>query len=532
MFQALTEARSEGSITVKLIWQPNDAGWTGSTAPTRPHALYLRERCYIQVRADVTHNMQNGAAINPETVVAKNGLSEPAPIIKSSTSWWATADTTLLTKVYVGTGNEDRTAYWSQTLWTRTVDAHATRPAPAPNTSSGSVRVQLGYLAAPVMLWATEPDPSGNPTLGDNEYVMFGGGQPFRVPCKMWVGNASGADMNFLRLNANWTINCRLPGLLPGTENGSDANNLFPQFYSDYDGPPGTLMDGLGFSTLNGLPGSNNAFGAGTVTHWLAGSPLATADIEIFFISVAFTHPADGRVYWCEPGGLGHLLPDTDNYIDPGPHTPNWFYYYSQAWSNPWGTTVSYEGNTFAYFTYPAFADHVHVGTRAHGDSTPGNYGAALFALLPGKSIVQFVGWEDTRGLDTYARTVTHECVHKRLYEASHAGVNDNDRNEAGVIVGDRVPDSIEGQVGLDPTKTHSTGFSLDGGQTTENDNEVFCRMTEHSVPLVDPAADWASDGINKGNPPPPNLSQRAVRRTPGYDPNSLNLPNAYAVIP
>ena len=307
---------------------------------------------------------------------------------------------------------------------------------------------------------------------------------------------------------------------------------LLPQFRSDQGPPPGALMQGLGFSTLNGLPSSNGDFGARSITHTVLGTNIGTADIEVFYQTAVATHPANGTVKYCEePWSVSvrntsaHLK--SDNVLIGGfPFTPNWFYYYSQAWSNPWGITVAYVSDPTAYFLRSVgFDDHVHVGTLAHGDTTVNAYGAALFALLPGASYVTYVGEDNVRGFDSYARTVTHECVHKRLYEAVKASATDNDTDPTTLVnVGDGIADITELQVGLNPNTPNTTGY--------DNDNEVFCRMTEHSVPLVEPIADWASDGINKGAPLPPNLSQRIVRSTPGYNPNTLNLPNAYAYIP
>ncbi len=375
-----------------------------------------------------------------------------------------------------------------------------------------------------VNIYAQTPNPAGDPTLGQNEYVMVGGGPPFALPSRIAVtGPYPGATspiIDYVRQNSGWTVARPLPGALPAIANGQDNGGVFPQFRSDQDGPPGTLMQGNGTSTQNGLPASNGDFGINSVTHLFEGATLGVSNIEVFYAAAVSTHPPGGPPgYYSSQDANGEEWADHSN---PCP-TPNWFYYYDQVWQNPWGIPVVYWPGDYAYF-WSGDPGHIHISDLAHGDTTPTGYGAALFAILPGSPYVQHVGWENVRGIDNYTRTVTHECVHKRLHEAAVVGVNDNDVNAAGAVVGDGVPDSIETIVGLDPNTPYTTTF--------DDDEEVFCRMTEHSVPLANANADWADDGLNRGTPPPPNFSQRTVRSTPGYDPNTLNLPNAYAVIP
>ncbi len=372
------------------------------------------------MRASVTHHthIQNAPPIEPEIVAADNALGNTT-ISKGSSDWYATADTTVLTKVYVGTGDEDRTAYWSTTMPARTVDAHAKRPAPVPDTSPGSVRVQLGYLAAPVMIWATQPDPSGYPDYGENEYVMYGGtigGPPFFIPCEMRVANGSQADIGQLQNWANWELSRTLPHALPRRENAAADHysfyTLFPQFRSDYPGDGFVTLPGLGFSTMNGLPASNGDFGKRDLKHFLQGSTLAVAPIEIFYASTYYSHPP-GSVVWCDTTTNPHQHLLADNHS-----TPNWFYYYSQVYTTPFSISISYDPVGFkgqGRSNAPLGLNHVHISNDAHGFSqtTLGGY-RPEYKLSDGRMYPVQVGVQNTLGIDTFACVIAHEAAHKQ----------------------------------------------------------------------------------------------------------------------
>jgi len=66
---------------------------------------------------------------------------------------------------------------------------------------------------------------------------------------------------------------------------------VFPQFRSDNDGLLGTLMQGNGYDTQNGLPANNSDFGVNSVTHLFQGAPLDVSNIEVFYAAGAYTHP-------------------------------------------------------------------------------------------------------------------------------------------------------------------------------------------------------------------------------------------------
>lgn len=188
--------------------------------------------------------------------------------------------------------------------------------------------------------------------------------------------------------------------------------------------------------------------------------------------------------------------------------TPNWFYYYSQAVTAPWGYVINYRppfnGDTASVY-FPG-QDHVHIGDNAHG-----RLSTNLFAIAPGSPFVQQVGSEFSLGIDTFARVVYHECTHKKLEELIENGALDTDS--------DGVPDSVEIAAGLNPANKESIrGWKAVEDPDTESsaDNEIFCRMTERGN-QGDIDQDWADNGLNWYTPPtrpgalpvPPNRCNR-----------------------
>lgn len=126
----------------------------------------------------------------------------------------------------------------------------------------------------------------------------------------------------------------------------------------------------MAISTQNGLPASNGAFGARDVEYYFQGGLLEAAPIEVFYQAGAYTHPV-GSVKWCQDtpiGTPGHLRPD--HLISGSSPIPNWFEYYSQAWSSP--EPIAYEPQGFAgqgRSYYMPGEDHVHISDDAHGAS-------------------------------------------------------------------------------------------------------------------------------------------------------------------
>ena len=248
----------------------------------------------------------------------------------------------------------------------------------------------------------------------------------------------------------------------------------------------------------NYWPTTNAKFGVKTLTHKI-GPMSFPAEIALFYPSTGSQHPNGGPEGWHHyaANNIGHL------YQIP---TPNWIYYYSQSFPTPNGYKINYR-DTDGSGERPQ-DDHIHIGNDAHGSSlTP------LFAIVNGK--LQPVGSVQARGIDTYARVVTHESYHRAMRENYGFQWGDNVR-ESNDQDDDGVPDNLEADLGLRPDSSDSTGWGVNNGYDQgDGDWEVCARMAEYRV-FGDETQDWADDGLNSSIGLPkrllaPNVCQRAV---------------------
>ncbi len=353
---------------------------------------------------------------------------------------------------------------------------------------------------------------------------MVGGGPPFAIPSRIAVNGpfpgATSPIIDYVRQNSGWTVARPLPNALPAIENGQDNSGVFPQFRSDNDGPPGTLMQGNGTSTLNGLPASNGDFGINSVTHLFQGAPLDVSNIEVFYQAGATTHAAGGPVKGFTHPDVGGTHSASDE-ID----TANFIYYYNQAYTSP--VTIEYyvdPANTSTQAYYFPGDDHIHIAHRGHGtrltarfqNATAGNSASAL----------SFVGWEETYGIDSFVRLIAHENKHKWIYENFHQSIVDagadsipdtyidaNGVEQAGDPDadpdGDGLPTHFERANGLDPMNALSTTLDTAFGSLGYGDDqEVIVRLAESGNFGVR-ETDWAHDGLNHGTVPNQSLGQR-----------------------
>ena len=364
-----------------------------------------------------------------------------------------------------------------------------------------------------------------------NQYLINEG-----IPTSITVTSSDTAFTENLRVNSWWTLAGTAPALRPRLANVKEEANgtaiIRPQHPSlataPAPNPTPTPENGLKFNVqtsatpstnsnqqwrvdnptgdlivplLNqgwNFPASNGAFGVKTFTHHIRANTV-TAPIALFYQAMGFQHPPGG------PRGLGLrkfsvYTPDPAKTIE----TPNFIYYYDQVWKNPWNIPVYFFPSTSS--RYESTVDTVVIGREVHGRSGFTYPDTNLFAIPPGGHDLRIVGYQRIAGLDLYARTVIHECVHKLLYDALHnpdptKRPIDGERDEDGNIVGDGLPDSIERIVGLDPTVEDTIRF--DGG-----DEEVFARMCERDF-IVNSDQDWADDGFNAGRVTAPNALQR-----------------------
>lgn len=394
----------------------------------------------------------------------------------------------------------------------------------SPNSWGARVSASATISAQLSELWVKEPPPFGR-ALYDyslpwetpqtlNQYLITD-----IIPATLGCRGADTELLEQYRSSAQWTFE-RMPlALVPSGPNATTSNGnvheIFAQHLTGYAMEFGMRYDspsirGLKFETIYGLPASNSAFGVNAVKVTVSGM-TAKSPIALFYPATATTHPPGGPEGWAlGPGNIGHT------YRIP---TPNFIYYYSQAYSAP--CTINYWDSD--YSAYLDGDDHLHIGRDAHGAAGEDTY---LFGKVRNADGtlggLRQVGTESAMGIDLYARVVVHENVHKRCYEAIHPsdgsqGLIDED--------GDKVPDDWEGQVGLtvgttDSVKVNGVGWGERNYQdASKGDSEVFARMYERGVQgNID--GDWADDGLNYGRPTPCNRANR----NPQYPDDGVNL--------
>ncbi len=282
--------------------------------------------------------------------------------------------------------------------------------------------------------------------------------------------------------------------------------------------PTATPLSGLGFNATV-MPSSNDEFGLRTVEHLFNDKPgdpfsaprvIATAPVALFYNATATTHPPGGP-----PGYTHDAIPDLPI------ATPNWIYYYSQAWTPP--CPIWY-----------APAPLNLLGSYTHGPFSGDSFVRLNNAYVTSRTLIMrqvngqltIVGSELVKGIDTFARVATHENTHKRCWEKIFKDRVDGREESANDSDQDGVPDDWERVVGLTVGVQDTTGFGsywggygTSNGTSPEGDSEAFARLHEEGVfgPI---GADWSDQGLEWGNTPP-NFYQRTLPQALGYQPIS-----------
>ena len=289
-----------------------------------------------------------------------------------------------------------------------------------------------------------------------------------------------------------------------------------------------TIKTSLGFSTRNGLPASNGDFGARNVDYYFNSAWFQSAPVEIFYEATAHTHPIGGPVkgfMHAEVGGTHGSNEEID--------TANFIYYYNQSYPSPvkiedWVDTAN-TGDEAYYFPGD---DHIHIGRAVQSIHLTARFEHA--DPSDATSALSWVGWEETYGIDTFARLIAHENKHKWIYENFHQSIIDAENDAVPDILvdanGDQIldvnnhwqandpnadPDNddlptwFERANGLDPTQKFSTTLNTAFANTSyADDEEVIVRLAENGV-FGPRELDWADNGLNHGTKPNQSLHER-----------------------
>ena len=357
----------------------------------------------------------------------------------------------------------------------------------------------------------------------------------------------------YLRANSWWTLTGATPALrspLPNVKAEANGTATIRPQHPGLNGSP-TPENGLKFnvqtsatpSTTSNVgwnfPVDNSKFGEKTLTHNISGVPMS-APVALFYPATGFQHPSGG------PAGFSRLYGDTAaGEITP---TPNWFYYYDQLWKNPWNIEVHYlrfNGSGSLPLQEVVFAgDQAHGEMKSEDVSTTNARPSYLFARrapstaggTPGP--LERVGEEKVRGIDVYARSVTHESCHVLMGVAIHVGKNDADGHLIDADGNgyadvdnddDGCPDAVERAVGLNTKVPDTTGWP--SAYSPIGDEETVATMYEKGV-VANTVQDWADDGLNHGRVPAPNRNQRVTSRIYfAYNEVALLYPDPHAAL-
>ena len=409
-------------------------------------------------------------------------------------------------------------AAWAQTVPKEKVKAKAG----APEVGEAPIRLTPN----PDNL-ALAPCPDPMPQRELNQYVISK-----RMPTGIALFNGNAELAERIRQSAEWSITGSAPPLrmvdevvktsgsvmtsswiigpthnqappdihLDGDSNIPAAGLWFDVFTND--APSATSNEGWNF------PSSNGEFGEKTLVHKVEGKNY-DAKIALFYPSTGFQHPAGGPLGYTHAAFNGTR---DESLLVP---TPNYIYYYSQAWESPvkieyWLSADANELENYIAYYVPG-DDRVHLGPKTHGSHL-----TSLFVRDHSDTPLTFVGSEEVYGIDAFARIITHENEHKFLWETYNESIAtaENDTVPDTIVDAngdeqandpdadpdeDGVPSGVEIALGLDPLKKFSTELDRSlGGYGYADDQEVYVRLSETGV-FGPREKDWADDGLNFG---------------------------------
>jgi hypothetical protein len=524
--------------TPKLTWIPDYAG----EVPQENALVWLDSRCLVSGdtlgEIGALMDVHNGIGTQPD-----NPVTEPSNLLPLGQHWSGTKSVHG-GKFYVvptGSGLTIGPPATGYNVVMPSLTQSAAFKALFPPSQNAAAQLGMSLNIDPNIKLSPAPAPRGAgllpcpvPTIRPilNQYVMDGANTCV-VPVSIYSASSSSAATSttaqssaYFLQHADWQL-ARNP-VIPGSTTTAPFLSQFPVIGNHLQLPSGVAPQyidpfislsnfiSLGFG-FHYLPSDNACFGEYQIKHLVDGNVIGTSPIAMFYEQSLTTHPLGG------PPGYDHTYPGSSGFPDDGSNnyasenqidTPNWWYYYNQAcagqpgWAPngengyaPWGFKIHFyrhgDGNTSIYYDGQ---DHVHIAGNAKGETSRDR-----FAIPASYPYVTVVGSQTCRGIDSYVRTVTHECTHKKVYEYMTNTVprpTDSD--------GDMLPDSVENAVGLNPGATETITFTVGGitmgwaelngyNNPGRSDFEVYAYMCEVDLHgNID--ADWAADTVTPGD--------------------------------
>jgi hypothetical protein len=192
-----------------------------------------------------------------------------------------------------------------------------------------------------------------------------------------------------------------------------------------------------------------------------------------------------------EPQTVRFFFP-RDSTNNPDGDKPNWFYYWRQtAAAQGHRNAMQYKASLGAegimgYFD-PGMPDRINIGP--------------IFEIAGGSTMTSQVTGTSWEGIDAFAAVVLHEWTHLETYKEWWGQKGYRMRvNPQGQVVGepndldqDWVPDELEADMGLDPTKLDTLGIAA-----IDREYPAFWAMENWASGSVD-THDWADPGKQSG---------------------------------
>jgi len=374
---------------------------------------------------------------------------------------------------------------------------------------AGAISAGASFAYAGLLLQSL-PHPLGVPAIGENEYA-WSSDRPARleIPARAYAHTWGWEpDLGWIAERTLFRVEPSIESeqTEPGFRTIAVGRQLIAQTRDQHG-----FRDDLIFIRAY-LPPSNNDFGLKSVYFTVDGNKVDHADVEIFFPPDAKNHPPG------EPPGYEMQLEDTGEDCPRWRrlrqvNTPNWFYYYYDAYAKRRIDRVYYlaaahgSGYSSGAF-YDIYDDGIYIGDRAH--PIYGNHKVYLFCLKRRadsygrkRQLITFVDKLTPNGIHKFIALLEHEQSHRKYYTARISSCNWGDHLDPDE---DSLPSWWERIHGLDPMWHNTTGApgldsDPDGDSDAVAEIEAFGALTRAERFWKH---DWAQGSMQWGTPPSP----------------------------